>query len=87
MQKKYIYSIAGASLFVLSIFYIVWHQTSVVNKIFTDHRNQLQTEIKAIQNERFVLRKLIDSFEFKINSDKNILINDIDSFLKKYDKK
>lgn len=87
MQKKYIYSIAGASLFVLSIFYIVWHQTSVVNKIFTDHRNQLQTEIKAIQNERFVLRKLIDSFEFKINSDKNILINDIDSFLKKYGKK
>ena len=87
MQKKYIYSIAGASLFVLSIFYILWHQTSVVNKIFTDHRNQLQTEIKAIQNERLVLRRIIDSFEFKINSDKNILINDIDSFLKKHGKK
>jgi len=87
MQKKYIYSIAGASLFVLSIFYILWHQTSVVNKIFIDHRNQLQTEIKAIQNERLVLRRIIDSFEFKINSDKNILINDIDSFLKKYGKK
>lgn len=87
MQKKYIYSIAGASLFVLSIFYIVWHQTSVVNKIFTDHRNQLRTEIKAIQNERLVLRRLIDSFEFKINTDKKDLLNDIDSFLKRYGKK
>ena len=87
MNKKYIFIIIGVVLFALSIFYIVWQQTSVINKIFTDHRTQLQIEIKAIQNERLVLKRIIDSFELKINSDKKDLLNDIDSFLKSHGKK
>ena len=87
MDKRYVYLIAGVIVFALSVVYIVWNQTSVVNKIFTEHREQLQTEIKAIRAERLVLKKMIDSLEVKINLDKKELLNDIDNFLKKYGKK
>lgn len=87
MDKKYVYIAAGSLFFVLSIVYIVWNQTSVVNKIFNEHRNQLQNEIKAIQSERLVLKKMIDSFELKISLDKKNLLNDIDNFLKTHGKK
>lgn len=87
MDKKYIYLIAGAVFFVLSVVYIVWNQTNVINKIFLDHRDQLQNEIKAIQNERMILRRTIDSLELKINAEKTDLLNDIDNFLKSHGKK
>lgn len=87
MDKKYVYLIAGVIVFAISVVYVVWNQTSVVNKIFTEHREQLQTEIKAIRAERLVLKSIIDSLEVKINLDKKELLNDIDNFLKKYGKK
>ena len=87
MDKRYVYLIAGVIVFALSFVYVVWNQTSVVNKIFTEHREQLQTEIKAIRAERLVLKSMIDSLEVKINLDKKELLNDIDNFLKKYGKK
>lgn len=87
MDKKYIYLIAGAVFFVLSVVYIVWNQTNVINKIFLDHRDQLQNEIKAIKNERMILRRTIDSLELKINTEKTDLLNDIDNFLKSHGKK
>lgn len=82
-----IYIIVGVIVFALIVVYVVWNQTSVVNKIFTEHREQLQTEIKAIRAERLVLKSMIDSLEVKINLDKKELLNDIDNFLKKYGKK
>jgi hypothetical protein len=87
MNKKYIYIIAGAVLFVLSVVYIVWNQTNVINKIFIEHRESLQREIEAIKNERLILRRTIDSLELRINSDKKNLLFDIDNFLKSHDKK
>jgi predicted PurR-regulated permease PerM len=87
MNKKYIYIIAGAVLFVLSIVYIVWNQTNVINKIFIEHRESLQREIDAIKNERLILKRTIDSLELKINSEKKDLLFDIDNFLKSHDKK
>jgi len=87
MNKKYIYIIAGAVLFVLSIVYIVWNQTNVINKIFIEHRESLQREIDAIKNERLILKRTIDSLELKINSEKKDLLFDIDNFLKNYDQK
>jgi hypothetical protein len=87
MDKKYVYILAGACLFVLSVVYIVWNQTSVINKIFIEHRENLKKEIEAIKNERLILRRTIDSLEVKINLDKKELLNDIDNFLKKYGKK
>jgi len=87
MDKKYIYLIAGSVFFVLSVVYIVWNQTNVINKIFLDHRDQLQNEIKAIQNERMILKRTIDSLELKINAEKTDLLNDIDNFLKSHGKK
>ena len=87
MNKKYIYIIAGAVLFVLCVVYIVWNQTNVINKIFIEHRESLQKEIEAIKNERLILKRTIDSLELKINLDKKNLLFDIDNFLKNYDKK
>ena len=87
MNRKYIYIIAGAVLFVLSVVYIVWNQTNVINKIFIEHRESLQNEIEAIKNERLILRRTIDSLELRINSDKKNLLFDIDNFLKSHDKK
>lgn len=87
MNKKYIYIIGGAVLFVLCVVYIVWNQTNVINKIFIEHREGLQKEIEAIKNERLILRRTIDSLELKINSDKKNLLFDIDNFLKSHDKK
>ena len=87
MNRKYIYIIAGAVLFVLSVVYIVWNQTNVINKIFIEHRESLQKEIEAIKNERLILRRTIDSLELRINSDKKNLLFDIDNFLKSHDKK
>jgi hypothetical protein len=87
MNKKYIYIIAGAVLFVLCVVYIVWNQTNVINKIFIEHREGLQKEIEAIKNERLILRRTIDSLELRINLDKKDLLFDIDNFLKNYDQK
>ena len=87
MDKKYIYLIAVAVFFVLSVVYIVWNQTNVINKIFLDHRDQLQNEINAIKNERMILRRTIDSLELNINAEKTDLLNDIDNFLKSHGKK
>lgn len=87
MQRNSILIIAGAVLFILSIIYIVWNQTSIISDIFKQHREQLQAEIKAIQAERLVLKRTIDSLDIKINLDKKDLLNDIDSFLKKHGKK
>lgn len=87
MSKKYYFIIGGSVLFVLSIVYIVWHQTNVINRIFLDHRDQLQNEIKAIQTERIILKRSIDSLELKINLEKTDLLNDIDNFLKSHGKK
>ncbi len=86
MERNNILIIIGA-VFVLSVIYVVWNQTSVVNDIFKQHREQLQNEIKAIQEERKNLKKTIDSLDFKINLDKKDLLNDIDSFLRKHGKK
>jgi hypothetical protein len=87
MNRKYIYIIAGAVLFVLSVVYIVWNQSNVINKIFVEHRESLQKEIGAIKNERLILKRTIDSLELRINSDKKNLLFDIDNFLKNHDKK
>jgi predicted PurR-regulated permease PerM len=87
MNRKYIYIIAGAVLFVLCVVYIVWNQSNVINKIFNEHREGLQKEIEAIKNERLILRRTIDSLELRINSDKKNLLFDIDNFLKSHDKK
>ena len=87
MNRKYIYIIAGAVLFILCVVYIVWNQTNVINKIFIEHRESLQMEIQAIKNERLILRRTIDSLELRINSDKKDLLFDIDNFLKNHDKK
>ena len=87
MNRKYIYIIAGAVLFFLSVVYIVWNQTNVINKIFVEHRESLQKEIEAIKNERLILRRTIDSLELRINTDKKNLLFDIDNFLKSHDKK
>ena len=87
MNRKYIYIIAGAVLFVLSVVYIVWNQTNVINKIFVQNRESLKKEIEAIKNERLILRRTIDSLELRINSEKKVLLFDIDNFLKSHDKK
>lgn len=87
MNRKYIYIIAGAGLFVLCVVYIVWNQTNVINKIFNEHRESLQKEIEAIKNERLILKRTIDSLELRINLDKKNLLFDIDNFLKSHDKK
>ena len=87
MNRKYIYIIAGAVLFVLCVVYIVWNQTNIINKIFIEHREGLQREIEAIKNERLILRRTIDSLELRINTDKKNLLFDIDNFLKSHDKK
>lgn len=87
MQRNSILIIVGAVLFILSIVYIVWNQTSIISDIFKQHREQLQAEIKAIQAERLVLKRTIDSLDTKINLDKKDLLNDIDSFLRKHGKK
>lgn len=87
MQKNYILIVIGFALFIISIIYIVWNQTSVINKIFKEHQEQLQIEIKAIQAERFVLKRMIDSLDAKINLEQKDLLNDIDNFLKSHDKK
>lgn len=86
MNRKYIYIIAGACLFVLCVVYIVWNQSNVINKIFIEHREGLQKEIEAIKNERLILKRTIDSLELRINSDKKNLLFDIDNFLKSHDK-
>ena len=87
MDKKYYYIIAGVIVFILITVYVVWNQTNVINRIFLDHRNQLQNEIKAIQAERLLLKKSIDSMQLKINTEKADLLNDIDNFLKSHGKK
>lgn len=87
MDKKYIFIIIGSIAFVLSIFYIFWQQTSVVNDIFKQHREQLQNEIKAIKTERLLLKRTIDSLDIQIKLEQKDLLNDIDDILKKYGKK
>ena len=87
MNRKYIYIIAGAELYVMCVVYIVWNQSNVINKIFVEHRESLQKEIEAIKNERLILKRTIDSLELRINSDKKNLLFDIDNFLKSHDEK
>lgn len=79
--------IASAVVFILCVVYVVWHHTSVVNDIFKQHRDQLQNEIKAIQEERKNLKKTIDSLDIRISIEQKDLLNDIDDILKKYGKK
>jgi peptidoglycan hydrolase CwlO-like protein len=86
MQRNNILIIIGA-IFILSVIYVVWNQTSVVNDIFKQHRDQLQNEIKAIQEERKNLKKTIDSLDIRISIEQKDLLNDIDDILKKYGKK
>jgi peptidoglycan hydrolase CwlO-like protein len=86
MERNNILIIIGA-VFILSVIYVVWNQTSVVNEIFKQHREQLQNEIKSIQEERKNLKKTIDSLDIRINIEQKDLLNDIDSFLKKHGKK
>lgn len=86
-KNKLLIIIASAVVFILCVDYVLWQQTSVVNDIFKQHREQLQNEIKAIQEERLLLKQTIDSLDFKINLDKKDLLNDIDSFLRKNGKK
>ena len=86
MQRNNILIIIGA-VFILSVIYVVWNQTSVVNDIFKQHRDQLQNEIKAIQEERKNLKKTIDSLDIRISIEQKDLLNDIDDILKKYGKK
>lgn len=86
MERNNILIIIGA-VFVLSVIYVVWNQTSVVNDIFKQHREQLQNEIKAIQEERKNLKKTIDSLDIRISIEQKDLLNDIDDILKKYGKK
>ena len=87
MGRNNILIIIGSVLFILSIVYVVWNQTSVVNDIFKQHRDQLQNEIKAIQEERKNLKKTIDSIDIRISIEQKDLLNDIDDILKKYGKK
>lgn len=88
MQKnKLIFIIASAVIFILCVVYIVWQQTSSINEIFKQHREELQKEIKAIQEERKNLKKTIDSLDFRIKIEQKDLLNDIDDILKKYGKK
>lgn len=88
MNKNYIFIIVGSIIvFILSIIYISWNQTSVINKIFNEHREQLQNEIKAIQAERLLLKQTIDSLDIRIKIEQKDLLNDIDDILKKYGKK
>jgi predicted PurR-regulated permease PerM len=86
MGRNNILIIIGA-VFILSVIYVVWNQTSVVNDIFKQHRDQLQNEIKAIQAERLLLKRTIDSLDIKISVEQKDLLNDIDDILKKYGKK
>jgi predicted PurR-regulated permease PerM len=86
MERNNILIIIGA-VFILSVIYVVWNQTSVVNDIFKQHRDQLQNEIKAIQEERLLLKRTIDSLDLKISVEQKDLLNDIDDILKKYGKK
>ena len=86
MERNNILIIIGA-VFILSVIYVVWNQTSVVNEIFKQHRDQLQNEIKAIQEERKNLKKTIDSLDIRISIEQKDLLNDIDDILKKYGKK
>jgi peptidoglycan hydrolase CwlO-like protein len=86
MGRNNILIIIGA-VFILSVIYVVWKQTSVVNDIFKQHRDQLQNEIKAIQEERKNLKKTIDSLDIRISIEQKDLLNDIDDILKKYGKK
>lgn len=86
MERNNILIIIGA-VFILSVIYVVWNQTSVVNDIFKQHRDQLQNEIKAIQEERKNLKKTIDSIDIRISIEQKDLLNDIDDILKKYGKK
>jgi peptidoglycan hydrolase CwlO-like protein len=86
MGRNNILIIIGA-VFILSVIYVVWNQTSVVNEIFKQHRDQLQNEIKAIQEERKNLKKTIDSIDIRISIEQKDLLNDIDDILKKYGKK
>ena len=86
MGRNNILIIIGA-VFILSVIYVVWNQTSVVNDIFKQHRDQLQNEIKAIQEERKNLKKTIDSLDIRISIEQKDLLNDIDDILKKYGKK
>ena len=86
MGRNNILIIIGA-VFILSVIYVVWNQTSVVNEIFKQHRDQLQNEIKAIQEERKNLKKTIDSLDIRISIEQKDLLNDIDDILKKYGKK
>jgi hypothetical protein len=87
MGRNNILIIVGSVLFILSIVYVVWNQTSVVNDIFKQHRDQLQNEIKSIQAERLLLKRTIDSLDLKISVEQKDLLNDIDDILKKYGKK
>ena len=86
MGRNNILIIIGA-VFILSVIYVVWNQTSVINDIFKQHRDQLQNEIKAIQEERKNLKKTIDSLDIRISIEQKDLLNDIDDILKKYGKK
>jgi peptidoglycan hydrolase CwlO-like protein len=86
MERNNILIIIGA-VFILCVIYVVWNQTSVVNDIFKQHRDQLQNEIKAIQEERKNLKKTIDSLDIRISIEQKDLLNDIDDILKKYGKK
>ena len=86
MGRNNILIIIGA-VFILSVIYVVWNQTSVVNDIFKQHRDQLQNEIKSIQEERKNLKKTIDSLDIRISIEQKDLLNDIDDILKKYGKK
>ena len=87
MGRNNILIIVGSVLFILSIVYVVWNQTSVINDIFKQHRDQLQSEIKAIQEERLLLKRTIDSLDIIISIEQKDLLNDIDDILKKYGKK
>lgn len=86
MERNNILIIIGA-VFILIVIYVVWNQTSVVNDIFKQHRDQLQNEIKAIKEERLLLKRTIDSLDLKISIEQKDLLNDIDDILKKYGKK
>ena len=88
MQRNNIYIlIAVLGIFLFAIVYVVRYQTSSVHEIFKFHREQLQNEIKAIQEERQKLRLTIDSLERSISAEQVGLLNDINDFLKKHDKK
>ena len=77
----------GLVLFISAITYIVRYQTSSIHEIFKHHREQLENEIKAIQNERNKLKLTIDSLDRNISIQQVELLHDIDDFLKKHGKK